>query len=79
MSSKRNEACHHVLWGTAPKDSYCSTQELQSAVNIRACIFNSGFLWTYKKLCDECGFVMFTGLVCKLQNFLPRASHYHNI
>ena len=40
MSSKPNEAYHHVLWGLAPKDSYCSTQELKLAVNIsRVCIF----------------------------------------
>ena len=72
MSSKPNEAYHHVLWGPAPKDSYCSTQELQLAVKIRVCIFNSGILWTHK-LFDECGLVMSIGLLCKLQNLLPRA------
>ena len=47
MPSKKNEAYHHVLWGLSLKDSYCLTQELQLAVNIRACIFNSRMLWTY--------------------------------
>ena len=58
MSSEPNEAYHHVLWGLAPKDSYCSTKELQLPVNIRVCIFNSEILWTYKKLFDEYGLVM---------------------
>ena len=53
MSSKSNEAYHHVLWGLAHEDSYCSTQELQLAVNIMVCIFNSGILWAYNKLFDE--------------------------
>ena len=33
-------------------------QELQLAVNISVCMFNSGILWTFKKLFDECMLVM---------------------
>ena len=34
MSSNPGEAYHHVLLGLTPKDSYCSTQEFQLAINI---------------------------------------------
>ena len=46
--------------------SPCWTKELQLSVNIRVWIFNSGMLWTYTKLFDECGLIMSRGLLFKL-------------
>ena len=60
--------------GVAQKNYFHSTQELQLAVNITVCIFNSGILRTYKKLSDECGLIKSIGLSHKLQNLLPRAA-----
>ena len=54
MSSNPNEAYHHVLWGLAPKDSFCSTKEIQLAVDISVCLFNSGYLWTYQTIFEKC-------------------------
>ena len=50
MSAKPNKVYHHVPGGLAPKSCYYWTQEFQLPVNVMVCIFNSGVLWTCKKL-----------------------------
>lgn len=54
-SSNPNEAFHNVLWGLAPKERFCSPQELKLAVWISVCHYNSGFTWTYINLLNEMG------------------------
>lgn len=54
LSSNPNESFHHLLWGLAPKEIFNSSQEVNLAIQMSVCIYNSGFLWTYKKLLEEC-------------------------
>ena len=64
-----------VFFGVLYLNILIVQQELQLAINIRVGIFNGeGILWTYKKLFDECGFVLSIGLLQKLQNLLPTAA-----
>ena len=52
-SSNANEAFHNLLWGLASKEKFCSPQELQLAIYISVCLYNSGFLWAYTNLIKE--------------------------
>lgn len=54
VTSNNNESYHHVLWSLAPKESFCSAKEVELAMNLSVCIFNSGFYWTYKELLTSC-------------------------
>ena len=54
VTSNANESYHHVLWGLVPKEAFCSTKEIELAINLTVCIFNSGFLWTYENVFQEC-------------------------
>ena len=64
-----------VFFGVLYLNILIVQQELQLAINIRVGVFNGeGILWTYKKLFDECGFVLSIGLLQKLQNLLPTAA-----
>ena len=54
-SSNANESFHHVLWNLAPKEQYNSSLEIELAMNLSTCLFNSGFLWTYKNFLNQIG------------------------
>jgi len=45
-----NESLHHVIWGMAPKDTYTSAQEVNTAASLGVLQFNRGFHDTYKDL-----------------------------
>ncbi|KAK3703836.1 hypothetical protein QZH41_012449, partial [Actinostola sp. cb2023] len=45
-----NEYLHHVIWGMAPKDTYTSAQEVNTAASLGVLQFNRGFHDTYKDL-----------------------------
>ena len=49
-SSNPSESFHHVIWGMAPNKQFNSSQEIEFAVNLSTCTFNSGFTWTFKIL-----------------------------
>ena len=53
-SSNANESFHHVLWSLAPKEQYNSSLEIDLAMNLAVCIFNSGFSWTFKHILAAC-------------------------
>lgn len=48
--SNPNKSFHHVLSGMATKEQSNSSQEVELAVNLSTCTFNSGFTWTFKNL-----------------------------
>lgn len=54
-TSNNNEAYYHILWGMAPKEAYCSPKEVEMAVFLSVCIFNSGFNWTFRNILFEYG------------------------
>lgn len=56
VTSNSNESYHHLLWGLAPKEAFCSAKEVEMAVYLSVCVFNSGFFWTYENVLRECGF-----------------------
>ena len=60
VTSNANESFHHLLWNLAPKEQFTSSQEIELAMNLSLCLFNSGFAWTYEKVLKECGLMIST-------------------
>ena len=54
VTSNVNESYHHVLWDLALNEVFCSTKEIDLVINLTVCIFNSGFIWTYENVFQEC-------------------------
>lgn len=63
MTSNNNESYHHVLWSLAPKETFCSAKEVEVAMYLSTCLYNSGFGWTYKKLLDELGLFVSSDMI----------------
>ena len=55
LSSNNNESFHNLLWGLAPKEFYSSPEEVELAIFISVCLFNSGFTWTFSNVLKEYG------------------------
>ena len=49
-TQNRNESLHHVIWGMASKEIYCSPQEISLAVSLGVLNFNRGFESTHTQL-----------------------------